>query len=100
MLLVASRAIARAHGAGIELPAMAVVVAHLDRFGESPGLIAARTGCGRSLGHRVVLDIPGRPVQNRLERDGLVGSRRGRWREAKQRDVIHLRWGHDLARVE
>src|SRR3546814_1577207 len=35
MLLVASDAIARAHGAGVELAAMTVVVAHLDGLGEA-----------------------------------------------------------------
>src|SRR3546814_2173460 len=37
MLLVASDAIARAHGAGVALAAMTVVVAHLDGLGEAAG---------------------------------------------------------------
>src|ERR1700679_2246450 len=46
MLLIAHRAKARAHGAGIELPTMAVVVAHLDGFGETPGPVAPGAGRG------------------------------------------------------
>ena len=44
MLLVARDAIARAHRAGVELAAMAVVVAHLDGLGEALRRIAARAG--------------------------------------------------------
>ena len=42
MLLITGDPETRAHGAGIELSAMAIVVAHLDRFGESERGIVAR----------------------------------------------------------
>jgi hypothetical protein len=44
VLLVARDAKARAHRAGVELAAVAVVVAHLDRLGEAAGRVAAAAG--------------------------------------------------------
>jgi hypothetical protein len=44
MHLVARDAEGRAHRAGVELPAVAVVVAHLGGLGEAAGRIAARAG--------------------------------------------------------
>ena len=41
VLLVARDAVARAHRAGVELAAVAVVVAHLDRLGQAAGRVAA-----------------------------------------------------------
>jgi hypothetical protein len=62
MLLLARRAVGRAHHAGIELAAMAVVVAHLDRLGEA--LAGARP--------RVLVL---RPVEGRADRDRPVARR-------------------------
>ena len=41
VLFVTGDAVARAHGAGVELAAVAVVVAHLDRLREAAGVVAA-----------------------------------------------------------
>jgi hypothetical protein len=74
MLFVAGDAIRRAHRARVELAAVAVVVAHLDRL---------------------VVSAPVRPVERR------AGHVRGVARlEAKQRRIVHLRRIDDLARVE
>jgi hypothetical protein len=72
--LVPGRAIRRAHRAGVELAAVAVVVAHLD------GL---------------VVSAPVRPVE-----DGSGDARRIAGPEAKERRVVHLRRRDDLARIE
>src|SRR6185312_10116032 len=93
--LVARDAEARAHRAGVELPAMAVVVAHFGGPHEAAGRIAAAAGFGELLGARIVLDIPGRPVERRLVVDALVARL-----EAEQRAVVHLRRPHDLAGVQ
>ncbi len=77
--LVARHAIRRAHHAGIEGAAGAVVVAHLDRAehaAERPGMV--------------------RPVELRRE----VGDRRVAPVVAEQRAVIHARRTHDAARVQ
>jgi hypothetical protein len=50
VLFVARDAVARAHGAGVELAAVAVVVAHLHRLGEALGGVAAGAGRGGALG--------------------------------------------------
>ena len=42
MLLITRDPETRAHGTGIKFPAMSVVVAHLDGFGESERGVAAR----------------------------------------------------------
>ena len=47
VLLVARHAEGGTHGAGVELPAMAVVVAHLGGLGEAAGRIAAAARRGR-----------------------------------------------------
>ena len=65
VLLVARDAVARAHRAGVELAAVAVVVAHLDGLGEAAGDVAAGAGRGGRFGHRIVLHVPGRPVEHR-----------------------------------
>jgi hypothetical protein len=100
VLLVACHAIARAHGAGIELAAMAVVVAHLDGFGEAAGYVAAAAGRRDRFRDRVVLHVPGRPVELRLQGDDLVRPRGARRREAEQRAIVHVRRIDDLAGVE
>ena len=77
--LVARHAVRRAHHAGIEGAAGAVVVAHLDRAehaAERPGMV--------------------RPVELRRE----VGNRRVAPVVAEQRAVIHARRTHDAARVQ
>ncbi len=73
MLLVAGDSEARAHRAGVELPAMAVVVAHLDGLRESAGVVAAGSRGRDPFGRRVVLHIPGRPIERRCERERPVG---------------------------
>src|SRR5208283_5798346 len=79
MLLVARRAIARAHDARIELSAMTVVVAHLDGADEA----AERTGILR-------------PIEPRLiTRDRPVGRR-----IAKQLAIVEARRVDDPVRVE
>ncbi len=100
MLLVARDAKARAHRSGVELAAVAVVVAHLDGLGEAAGRVAAAAGCRDLLGARIVLHVPRRPVERGNERDRPV--RRGccGGREAEQRAVVHLRRIDDLAGVE
>ena len=74
MDLVARDAIGRAHGARVELAAMAVVVAHLHRAAEA---------------------APVRPVERGVERRGRVAGR-----VAEQAAVVHARGPHDLARIE
>src|SRR5512134_3938053 len=74
MLLVARRAIGRAHHAGVGLAAFAVVVAHLHRRGKS---------------------APGAPIERRSKGNRLVTGRK-----AEQTAVVHLRWADDLARIE
>jgi hypothetical protein len=49
VLLVARDAVARAHGAGVELAAVAVVVAHLHGLGEAAGRVAAGARRGGAL---------------------------------------------------
>jgi len=58
-------------------------------------LQTAAAGCAGGDGHRLVLHVPGRPVEDRLVREGLVAGR-----AADQPDVVHLRRVDDLARVE
>ncbi len=74
MLLVAGRAIGRAHDAGVAGAAGAVVVAHLGRRGEA---------------------APFRPVERGVDRQRAVVRL-----EAEQAAVVHLRRPHDLAGVE
>ena len=74
MLLVAGRAVGRAHHAGIGFAAGAVVVAHLGGAGEA---------------------APFRPVERGLERQLRVARL-----EAEQAAVVHLRRPDDLAGVE
>ena len=78
ILLVAGRAIGRAHHAALELPAGAVVVAHLDR--------ALKAAAGAGIG---------RPVERGLQlADAIVR------RIAKQRTVVHFGRIDDLAGIE
>ena len=82
MLLLAGGAERRAHGAGVELAAMPVVVAHLDRLGEAvPAML------------RVALVFG--PVEH-----GVDFLRRIVRLVAEQRAVVHFRGAHDFARVE
>ena len=67
VLLVAGDAVARAHGAGVELAAVAVVVAHLHRLGEAARGVAAG------------------PVQRHLGRTGRLRRRRGQFRHRRDR---------------
>ena len=72
VLLVARDAVARAHRAGVELAAVAVVVAHLHRLGEAAGRVAAAAGRAGRFGDRVVLHVPRRPVERGLDRRSCV----------------------------
>ncbi|KWT97635.1 hypothetical protein APY03_1331 [Variovorax sp. WDL1] len=100
VLLVARDAVAGAHGAGVELAAVAVVVAHLDGLGEAAGDVAAGAGRGGLLGHRIGLHVPGGPVEHGGDGDALVRPRRGGGGEAEEGAVVHLRRVDDLAGVE
>ncbi|MCG3189048.1 MAG: hypothetical protein LKCHEGNO_01291 [Burkholderiaceae bacterium] len=95
VLLVARDAPARAHGAGVELAAVAVVVAHLDRFREAERGVAAAARGAQRLGRGVVLHVPGRPVER-----GLDGNRAMAGREAEQRHIVHSRRVDDAVRAE
>ncbi len=78
VLLVARHAVARAHGAGVELAAVAVVVAHLDglRQAAARGRRRCRARVSASVtGSRI--DVPGRPVEHRLDPMRLGAYRRG-----------------------
>ena len=50
MLLITRDPETRAHGTGIKFPAMAVVVAHLDGFGESESRVVPCAGCAQQHG--------------------------------------------------
>src|SRR6185369_5911460 len=91
MLLVPCDAIAGAHGAGIEFAAMAVVVAHLRRLGEALGGISATARRGRLLGHRIVLDIPFRPVERCLQGPYRIRLLAPRRRKTEQTCIVHAR---------
>ena len=79
-----------AHGARIELAAVPVVVAHLHGFGQAARAVTARAGRADFFGRGVVLYVPGRPVERRLQHDGFVRARRACGWKAKQRSVVHL----------
>ncbi len=79
--LVARHAVRRAHGACIELAAVAVVVAHLDGGREASAAVR-------------LADLVLRPVERRRERRGAVVGL-----EAEQRAVVHLRRRDDLAGI-
>ena len=73
---------------------MPVVVAHLDRIGEPARVVATRARSALAAGHRIAIDVPGRPIEPGHERSAPVAGT-----EAEQRRIIHLRRGDDLARV-
>src|SRR5947208_2350232 len=66
VLLVARDAVARAHRAGVELAAVAVVVAHLDGLGVAGRGIAAGAGRADAFRRGVVLYVPRAPVERGL----------------------------------
>ena len=74
---------------------MAVVVAHLHRFGETLRGVTTGAGRTRGLGDGVVLHIPGAPVKRGLDGDDFV-----RGRETHQRGVVHLRRVHHALRAQ
>ena len=95
VLLVARDAIARAHRAGVELAAMAVVVAHLDRLAEAARRIAAgarRASSCRSSGSRSTFHADQSSAVAMRQR-AVAG------RIAEQRRVVHLRRRDDLAGI-
>ena len=85
VFFVACDAVAGAHGAGVKLTAVAVVVAHLDRFGQALGRVATGSGCAGYFGHRIALHVPGAPVECGLDRDDFVAGRK-----AHEPRVVHF----------
>ena len=94
MLLIAGDAIARTHGSNVELAAMAVVVAHLDRARETVRRVSTGSGLRLLTGQRVALDVPWRPIQRRFECASLVVRA-----ESEQRRIVHPRRRDDFAGV-
>src|SRR4029453_14780057 len=86
--------IARAHRARVEFAAIPVVVAHLSGLGETLCGIVAGARRGFDSGQGVAVDVPGGPVELRLERPSAIARA-----EAEQRWIVHLRRRDDLARV-
>ena len=84
MLLVGGDAPTGAHGAGIEFAAVTIVVAHLDGLAESASRIASGAGGRQGLGERIVLNVPGRPVETGAKRSHRVAGR-----VAEQGAIIH-----------
>ncbi len=100
VLLRARDAVARTHRAGIELAAVAVAVAHLDGLGEALRVVTTGARCRRRRADRIVLHVPGRPVEQRLERLGAIGTGCRRWRVPEQRRIVHARGIDDPSGVE
>ena len=95
MLFIARNAVARAHGPQIKLSAVAVVVAHFHGLGEALGRVATAARRAGLLGQRVVLHVPGAPVQRGLDRYDLVAGRK-----AHQAGVVHFGRVDDALRAE
>ena len=95
VFLVAGHAVTGAHGARIELAAMAVVVAHLHRFGQTLGRVAAGAWGAGLLGDRIVLHVPSAPVQRGADRHHLVAGRK-----THQRGVVHFGRVDDALRAQ
>ena len=74
---------------------MAVVVAHLHGFGKALRCVATRARRAGLLCHRVVLYIPGAPVQRGFERYDLVAGRK-----TQQARVIHFGRVDDALRAQ
>ena len=100
MLFITRDAVTWAHGAHIKLTAGAIVVAHLHRLGKTQGRVPACARCCGLFGGRIVVHVPGAPVERRLDGDDLVGS--PRWMAvAHQPFVVHLgRIDHALGRQQ
>src|ERR1022692_772023 len=94
VLLVARDAKARAHRSGVELAAMSVVVAHLDRVDETMRRVCPRAWLTSMACQRVAPDIPRRPIQRGFESRALIPRT-----EAKQRRIVHPRRRDDLAGI-
>ena len=95
VFFVARDAVTRAHRAGVELSAVAVVVAHLHRFGETLRRVATRAGRGSGFGDRVVLHVPDAPVERGLDGNDFVCGR-----ETHQRRIVHPGRVHHAFRAE
>ena len=95
MLFITGDAVTRTHRARVKLAAVAVVVAHLDGFGKTLGRVAACAWCAGLLGDRVVLHIPGAPVECSFNRYDLVAGRK-----AHQRHVVHFGRVDDALRAQ
>ncbi len=74
---------------------MPIVIAHLDRFGETLRRIATGARRGDGFGHGIVLHIPGGPIELWLNSNDLIGRR-----IAKVGAVIHFGRIDDLAGIE
>ena len=85
VFFVARHAVAGAHGAGVKLAAVAVVVAHLDGFGKTLGRVAASPGRAGLFGQRIALHVPSTPVERRFNRDNFVAGRK-----AHEPRVVHF----------
>ena len=72
VLFIPRHPVTGAHGACVKLAAVAVVVAHLHSLGKTQRRVAPRARRAGLFGDRVVLHIPGRPVQRRLQWNHLV----------------------------
>ena len=74
---------------------MTIVVAHLDRFGQALRRIATTARGAGLLGDRVVLHVPGAPVQCGPDGDDLVARRK-----THQARVVHFGWVDHAARAQ
>ena len=95
MHFVLRDAVARAHRTGIELAAVAIVIAHLDCLGEATGVVPARARFAFGAGQWLARDVPGRPIQSRGQRHLAVFRA-----EAEIAYIVHLGGIDDLVRVE
>ncbi len=94
VLFVAGDTKARTHHCGVKFAAMSVVITHLKGFAKALSRIATCARRGQRLGERIVLHVPGRPVQRRFH-----GLHRITGSIAEKLTLIHRRAAHDLAGV-
>ena len=87
VLFVAGDAVAGAHGARIKLAAVAVVVAHVHRFGQATGRVATGPWRAHFSGSGVGLNVPSAPIQSGVDVDHRVARV-----VAHQMGVVHARW--------
>ena len=87
VLFVTGDAVAGAHGARIKFSAVAVVVAHVDRFGQAAGWVATAPGFAHFTSAGVGLNIPGAPIQGSVDVDDRMARV-----VPHQGGVVHARW--------